>query len=527
VGYGGTFARADASTCATYIDSAGIVQTVAANVPRYLHYPTAALGPALLLEGSRTNLTIGSSAFTDGTKWSTTRATFSLSGVAPDGTVNGAGLLTEDGTAANTHLGLTFANTTVVNTLVYTTTIFAKAGGRSWFQLQEGQGVTAAAYFNLGTGTLGTVSGTGSPTASIAPVGNGWYRCRLTWTASGTAARIRVFLANGDGGSSYDGDGTSGVYFWGGQMELGAFPSSYIPTTSAAVTRAADSLSFAFPYAPQAMTVYADFVELGTVLGTNTAGLFDIGNSTDAALFLSNSGGNVYRAWNRRGSDTTATLVAAPTYGQRNELRVALAADGSMTLGQSINSAAESTATAGANALASAWNIATIQVGQRGTGTVGFLALRKIVVAAGVQSLATMRAITIPSIVTTTNALSPISVVGERAFFGQPRFTCIDTGTGTLLEATATPNADQQVRLFKLDVSFSANPLSVPIQIWDGTTLIWEARTSATGPWDYQFDFSKKPLRGSRGAALSVTVPSGGVAVVSTVSWDGDYVRAP
>jgi hypothetical protein len=63
----------------------------------------------------------------------------------------------------------------------------------------------------------------------------------VTPNAGSTSARI---VLQDDGGvADYQGDGVSGAFFWGYQVEAGAFPTSYIPTTTAQVTRSADAAS--------------------------------------------------------------------------------------------------------------------------------------------------------------------------------------------------------------------------------------------------------------------------------------------
>jgi hypothetical protein len=128
----------------------------------------------------------------------------------------------------------------------------------------------------------------------------------------------------------------------------------------------------------------------------------------------------------------------------------------------------------------------------------------------------------------TLDALSPVSVQAEIAYFAQPAFTVIDTGTNTELVATATPGGDRIVRCLNCTVSFSAAPaLGTEVWIEDGDNIIWRTQISVTGRFVVTYNFSRRPLRSSRGAALSVVVDAAGADVVQTVVFSGDYVRAP
>lgn len=125
---------------------------------------------------------------------------------------------------------------------------------------------------------------------------------------------------------------------------------------------------------------------------------------------------------------------------------------------------------------------------------------------------------------TTTNTLQPVSVVAERALYGQPGFTVIHTATATALSATFTPKGQDVARMFHLTLSYSVAPAVSTLTVKDGTTVIWQAEIpAAAGP--YVFDFSDKPLRGSAGAVLSANVGSAGGTVVQTISWTGDTLR--
>ena len=227
-----------------------VLQTAAANVARFDHNPTTGEALGLLIEEQRTNLFTYSADFSNAA-WTKSNASITANTiVAPDGALDGDKIV--ENTATGQHrVYKTVSGTT--NTNAYTLTVFAKAAERVRIYVGMAESPTFSrqgnAVFDLSAGTVAnTTTGLNGATggvATITNVGNGWYRCAYTLTLGGTDTSIFADINIVSTGTtiSYTGDGYSGIFIWGAQLEAGAFPTSAIATTSAQVTRSADAAS--------------------------------------------------------------------------------------------------------------------------------------------------------------------------------------------------------------------------------------------------------------------------------------------
>jgi len=226
------------ATTATRVNSAGLIESVAVNVPR-IDYTNGSC-PSLLVEGQRTNLLTYSEQFDDAA-WTKVRGSVTAnSTISPDGTQNADTFVSAAGQAFFPVLTRT---PTFVGNTSYSLSIFAKVlGNTNIFRMGYVDNVTGftggGASFNLSTQAITiTQSPNSSVTANIQNYGNGWYRLNIKFLtiATPTFNYIEFSLATNDVANAFA--------LYGGQLEVGSYATSYIPTVASTVTRNADVIS--------------------------------------------------------------------------------------------------------------------------------------------------------------------------------------------------------------------------------------------------------------------------------------------
>jgi hypothetical protein len=201
-----TFTRA---STATRINEIGNIETVAINIPR-IDY-TNGCGE-LLLEPASTNLALRSEEIDAGT-WIKQNATVTANKtISPDGTLNA------DLIEVTSATGGIYQNIAVTASTVYNYSFYVKIGT-----------ITDTSFAIFDTSNLAFIIENVSYTASV----NQWTRIDATFTTPVGCTLIRIY------GNRFSGGGIGTYYYTKAQLEPLSYATSYIPTTTGAVTRSA------------------------------------------------------------------------------------------------------------------------------------------------------------------------------------------------------------------------------------------------------------------------------------------------
>jgi hypothetical protein len=312
---GVTYSRSGA---ATYFDSNGVMQTAASNVPRFDYDPVTHVLRGMMMEEARTNSLLRSADFSTASWVKAGGVTVSTDGtLGPDGTP--MQLITLSGTSSHQILQTLSAPLTIGTK--YTLTLYVMPKSTPFpFQL---------AYYDNSTALNG---------ATLTPVA-GIQRLTFTFTPTVAAATPQIRLI----GFSNGGDGAQ-VYLWGAQLEAGEFPTSYIPTTSAAASCGVDigSMLLSQPsFNPTEGTLVVEFITAAEFSAPKgAASLFS--SSTNRLTLFRQGGSGEFRWFNTPGSPDRAGSTKVPA---GNVVRMALAYDNAGNRALSVNGGAISTTT--------------------------------------------------------------------------------------------------------------------------------------------------------------------------------------
>jgi hypothetical protein len=257
-----TFVRA---SNATRVNSAGLIELLSNDAPRFDYNPATLAAQGLLVEEQRTNLLTYSKDFNTGGVWNKTNTTVTVNTVtSPSGAVDGSTLT---GSATNAEHRL-FQNITTSNAI--TLSIFAKKGTHDFLQIRTQNISSGFVNFDLNLGTLSATTATGK----IENFGNGWFRCTANFPAfliTNISYNLVTSLASIRAETNTV---ATSLSIFGAQLENGTFSTSYIPTTAAQATRAADVVTitgtnFSSWYRQDEGSLYAEVVYNGQLTGSS------------------------------------------------------------------------------------------------------------------------------------------------------------------------------------------------------------------------------------------------------------------
>jgi hypothetical protein len=244
------------ATTATRVNASGLIESVASGIPRLDYFASGGVVgcPALLVEPQSQNVARFVNQMTGqdfpSASGGLTITTGSTDFLAPNGASGSITKYVGGAASGDTQQAYYVGGSITASASgVHTFSLFVKAGATNplnfcaiQFALFTGASGTATSYFSLASGTALTTG------ASIQNYGNGWYRLTsapYTIAAGDLTGNVVFIFAEANNDFSWPASGALNLtaYTWGAQMEAGSVPTSYIPTTTAAVTRNADVIS--------------------------------------------------------------------------------------------------------------------------------------------------------------------------------------------------------------------------------------------------------------------------------------------
>lgn len=228
------------SSDGTYFDAAGAMQTAASNTPRKGHNPATGAVRGLLLEEQRTNLLLRSAEF-DNAAW-----VKSKSGVASTPVVTANYASAPDGSTTASRVQMSLAGGSAAADYALVAQLRPVSAGvthSKHIYVRSIAGPCTVLWRDDFAVTLNYIS-----------VSSDWQRFNTTETSPLANANPGIWLRGATVTSS-----SCDILVWGAQLEAGSYPTSYIPTTTAAVTRAADVATFTIPpRVVRLVTIYDD-----------------------------------------------------------------------------------------------------------------------------------------------------------------------------------------------------------------------------------------------------------------------------
>jgi hypothetical protein len=282
-----TFTR---SSGGSYVGADGLIKYAGVNEARFDHDPSTGESLGLLVEEARTNLLTNTETFDSG--WTK----FGGSSVTTNATISPDGNQTATKYDYNNSSGVLRRIVGYNPSTTYTVSAFLKAAEIKYltFLILEKSSIIISMRINLETGEF-LAGNQGLPaTRTLTYYGNGWYRASITFTTTSDPAAGSYFdfrlsdrwpILGGPLNNPVPGQG---IYIWGAQLEVGAFPTSYIPTQASTRTRAADNAriigkNFSEWYRQDEGTVFVK-AQTSVSSGSGTRGMFRLVNSSNTLL---------------------------------------------------------------------------------------------------------------------------------------------------------------------------------------------------------------------------------------------------